>query len=560
MLGVQIAGAQSPLLNGSFESPVVFYNEVSAGSNLIAGWTIEGVGPLRLFHGPNVDSPMGASDGDQFVAFNAGTDPAGTKLFQNIATVVGEYYTVSFTLGRAGYQTGLLQMLVEARTAASTLVSSQTNNAPSGSAPAWGAPSTFNFTAQSVETLLIFQDVSPSTLDTDLLLDNVSVVPEPSTYALLLLALAAVHGARRIRLEKGCNNLRSLGGKKFSMRACLVPFVACFILIGATLKAQPLVSIEAVAVGDAGNARDTSPSPAGGINYLGSVATVFAIGKHEVTISQYNSFLNSVASVTSANYIVSLWNANMATSPSIAGIVRNGSGSLASPFSYSVIGDGNRPISFVSWFDAARFANWKNNGATNGASTEFGAYALNGATTGMYNRSAGATWFLPSEDEWYKSAYYKAGGTNAGYWAYPTKSDIAPSNVVGGGTNSANFRLNDVFSTTQSFVFEGGSNYLTPVGAFSNSASPYGTFDQAGNVFEWNEAISFDGRRGTRGGGWILGDKLLASSARDFATPESEESYIGFRVASVPEPSTYGLLVVAGAAAALMARRRAKRG
>jgi hypothetical protein len=79
-------------------------------------------------------------------------------------------------------------MLVEARTEASSLVSSQTDTAPSGATPAWGTPSTFSFTAQSVETRLIFQDVSPNTFDTDLLIDNVSVVPESSTYALLLLA------------------------------------------------------------------------------------------------------------------------------------------------------------------------------------------------------------------------------------------------------------------------------------------------------------------------------------------------------------------------------------
>ena len=45
-------------------------------------------------------------------------------------------------------------------------------------------------------------------------------------------------------------------------------------------------------------------------------------------------------------------------------------------------------------------------------------------------RNAGATYFIPSENEWYKAAYYKGGGTNAGYWLYPTKSNTAPSNVL----------------------------------------------------------------------------------------------------------------------------------
>ena len=209
------------------------------------------------------------------------------------------------------------------------------------------------------------------------------------------------------------------------------------------LQAQPLVNIETVTVGDPGNAADTTTT-------YGAVADVFAIGKYEVTISQYTTFLNSVASVTSDSYIVDLWSANMAITPNVAGIGRSGSGILADPYSYSVIGSGNRPITYVSWFEAARFANWVNNGATNGASTETGAYTLNGATSGVgINVNPGSTWFLPSEDQWYKAAYYKGGGTDAGYWAYPTQSDTAPGNTIGGETNQANYN-NGVYSVTQS--------------------------------------------------------------------------------------------------------------
>ena len=42
-------------------------------------------------------------------------------------------------------------------------------------------------------------------------------------------------------------------------------------------------------------------------------------------------------------------------------------------------------------------------------------------------RNAGATYFIPSENEWYKAAYYKGGGTNAGYWTYPTQSNVGNS-------------------------------------------------------------------------------------------------------------------------------------
>ncbi len=90
------------------------------------------------------------------------------------------------------------------------------------------------------------------------------------------------------------------------------------------LQAQ-LVTIETVTVGDAGNAANT--------NGLGAVADVFAMGKYEVTIGQYTSFLNSVASVTSDSYVVNLWNTNMATDFNVAGISRSGGGSEISPYS-----------------------------------------------------------------------------------------------------------------------------------------------------------------------------------------------------------------------------------
>jgi formylglycine-generating enzyme required for sulfatase activity len=316
------------------------------------------------------------------------------------------------------------------------------------------------------------------------------------------------------------------------------------------LQAQ-LVTIETVTVGDAGNAANT--------NGLGAVADVFAMGKYEVTIGQYTSFLNSVASVTSDSYVVNLWNTNMASDLNVAGISRSGSGSGISPYSYSGIGSGNRPIAYVSWFSAARFANWMNNGATNGASTETGAYSLNGATSGVILKNPGATWFIPSGDQWYKAAFYKGGGTNAGYWDYPTQSDTTPGNVVGGASNQANFtNALGQYSVTQSTNYSPSQNYLTDVGAFSNSAGFYGTFDQGGNVMEWNDAVVDTNQRGVRGGAYDYGSDHLQS---DFTggvslSPVAEFDDVGFRVAVVPEPSTYALLLMAGAGWLFWKRRK----
>ena len=307
------------------------------------------------------------------------------------------------------------------------------------------------------------------------------------------------------------------------------------------LQAQPLLTIDTVTVGDAGNAADTTT--------YGAVADVFDIGKYEVTIGQYTSFLNAVA----ATDTYSLYNASMATDLNIAGITRAGS---SGSFSYSVIGSGSRPISYVSWFDAARFANWMNNGATVGASTETGAYTLNGATSGVnFTKNAGATWWMPSEDEWYKAAYYKGGGTNAGYWVYPTQSDSAPGNDIGGAANQANYYAGD-YAVTQSSTYSSTLNYLTDAGAFSASDSAYDTFDQGGNVWEWNPAVS-GSSRGLRGGSWRSSVIGLRSSVRDFFDPAVENFFVGFRVASVPEPSTAVLVLMGVGALYLWKRRRA---
>jgi sulfatase modifying factor 1 len=322
----------------------------------------------------------------------------------------------------------------------------------------------------------------------------------------------------------------------------LIPFVAvlfaAFVFAAQSRAQSPLVTIDTVTVGDAGNAADTTG--------YGAVPYNYAIGKYEVTIGQYAAFLNSVAATSTSTFIVDLFNTNMAENLSIGPSISR-SGSVGN-FVYSVVGtSSNLPITAVSWFDAARFANWMHNGATNGASTETGAYALHGATNGIIIRQPNAAWWIPSEDEWYKAAYFKGGNTTAGYWRYPTASDSPPTPEPDppGGTNSGNFGL----------VRPLGDRRVE-VGSFTLSASPAGSFDQGGNVAEWNDAV-FDGKRGIRGGDYISPEYVLDSSRPRYGIlPEEEYANFGFRVASVPEPSTYALLLITGAGALWWARRR----
>jgi formylglycine-generating enzyme required for sulfatase activity len=87
---------------------------------------------------------------------------------------------------------------------------------------------------------------------------------------------------------------------------------------------------------------------------------------------------------------------------------------------------------------------------------------------------------------------------------------------------------------------------LTDVGAYTASPSPYGTFDQTGDAFQWNDGIT-GGFRIKRGGswGWDLG--LAQSSFRFFGQPaRTDDGEVGFRVATaIPEPSSAALAIIA---------------
>jgi formylglycine-generating enzyme required for sulfatase activity len=136
----------------------------------------------------------------------------------------------------------------------------------------------------------------------------------------------------------------------------------------------------------------------------------------------------------------------------------------------------------------------------------------------------GAAFRLPTENEWYKAAYYSPtlnSGTG-GYYAYATQSNDVPGNTVGDGTNQANWNNS------------GSDSGLTDVGAFSHSGSFYGTFDQSGNVFQWNDLDGTPGSsRGLRGGSWYDDSPFLLTSSRSISNdPSYEGGGIGFRLAS----------------------------
>ncbi|MCU0785566.1 MAG: SUMF1/EgtB/PvdO family nonheme iron enzyme [Verrucomicrobia bacterium] len=265
-----------------------------------------------------------------------------------------------------------------------------------------------------------------------------------------------------------------------------------------------------------------------------------------MTLNQYNTFLNAVAKTDTYG----LYNAQMGANPDIMGISRSGA---SGSYSYSVIGSGNRPVTYVSWYDSARFVNWLDNGQPVGAqaagTTETGAYTLTG-NTGIITRNSGWLYSLPSRNEWYKAAYHQPvslGGDVDNYWKYPTANNAIPNSRNGSASdpNSGNFYRNDGIANgfNDGYATGGVGGYLTDVGAFSLANSFYGTFDQGGNVWEWNDAVIGTSRE-MRGGSWGNHENGLSPPLHVTGSPEDEGFYGGFRVAIVPEPSVFGIMAL----------------
>ena len=308
--------------------------------------------------------------------------------------------------------------------------------------------------------------------------------------------------------------------------------------------ASALITIETVPVGNAGNA-----------NYYpgyGAVGYDYSIGKYEVTLNQYTAFLNAVGATDSYG----LYNAGMSTDLNIAGISRTG---VSGSYNYSVIGSGARPVTYVSWYDSARFVNWLHNGQQTGlqnaSTTEQGVYTLNGAVSGIITRNSnlGWTYGLPSEDEWFKAAYYDQSMNSGigGYWMYADRNSDLPHFWVGYRRSNANYFLDDFnpsginngYYLSRSPIYSVSEQYLTDVGVIGVD-SFYGTRDQGGNVWEWNDAV-IGLERGLRGGSWADGinDQEFAVSNRS-RNNASEGSTVGFRIVIVPEPSVIGLMAL----------------
>lgn len=276
--------------------------------------------------------------------------------------------------------------------------------------------------------------------------------------------------------------------------ACVM-FLMSVDIVSATLVRG--IDISFVRIGNAGNAADAIIMSTDGTSGYGAVDYDYSIGKYEVTNAQWDAFTAAVG-------------------PPPEPFVIYGSPTWSD----------EQPANQVSWYAALQFCNYLTSGDKSQGIYQFsGNNAAPGNFIGVNSaiKTGGSpAYWLPTEDEWYKTAYYKPDGS--GYSLYANGSDTMPG--VNEGWNYS------------------GSPYITPVGVGMGPVEQNGTYDIMGNVWEWNETMILGDYGAIRGSSFQDAGNSMASDYR-YGTAYTDASYghIGFRVASnVPEPCTLFLL------------------
>jgi formylglycine-generating enzyme len=260
------------------------------------------------------------------------------------------------------------------------------------------------------------------------------------------------------------------------------------------------INMAFVPIGHAGNAGDTRTgtdpygNPLANPYGSGAVSYNYRIGKYEVTDNQWKT-INTAA-----------------------GIGESGD------WYY------NQPSAGMSWYEAAQFCNYLTSGNKYSGAYKFD---ISGNFQEIDRASSistyGTTYVIPTEDEWYKAAYFKPDGS--GYSLYANGTDTAP---ISGLNSNYNWVID------------------SPWNVGTGTMEQNGTFDMMGNVWEWNETALYGSTRVIRGGSYGDLDGSFCSSYQYYGSPDGEYVIFGFRVAEIPEPAT---LLLVGLGAAMLRRR-----
>jgi formylglycine-generating enzyme len=283
------------------------------------------------------------------------------------------------------------------------------------------------------------------------------------------------------------------------MATRVIPAVLCIAvsIIAAANDASAVVvrgiNVDFVSIGYAGNAADTTGFGAVGYSYL--------IGKNEITNAQWDNFRSLAGTPT---------------------------GSPSGAYDLNALFTGaQQPTGNVSWYEALQFCNYLTSGDKSQGVYQFGGNNANPGNVLGVNRAAavatyGTIYFLPTENEWYKAAYFKPNGS--GYSLYASGTSAAPS-------------------TSQSCF--GRADAAGPWNVGSGVLEQNGTFDMMGNMWEWNETGVSSSTRIIRGGSYTSINTYLASSFRyTDAAALDEYDNAGFRIACLPVPEPSGLVLL----------------
>ncbi len=284
---------------------------------------------------------------------------------------------------------------------------------------------------------------------------------------------------------------------------------------------------------------------------VGRVDYVYRISKTEMSAADWAPFANANLRIGDP------W--NVAVEAYWEGMLEPGPGGLWPRT--DIPAGGRLNLGSVTWYDAARYCNWLHNGRVDTREAmEYGAYDLRAVPANPSpditppTRLPGATFFIPTDDEWVKAVHFdpnRYGSEQPGYWLYPYSSDSPPvPGPVGVGTTNAGY-------------YPDSDSLLSfRVGAYTYATTPWGLWDASGGHSEWVEdAYAFAvPMRGFEGTAWFTPDGIPRwDHAGDHGTEiaNTRRFALGFRVASVPGPGSAAFAAgVVGWIGTRTARRR----
>jgi len=140
----------------------------------LAGWTATGnVGIANLAAAPYVPT-----DGSQLIAFNSGNSVPNGVLTQAFATDPRQLYVLEFDVGVLAYNKNEQRLQVSV-TGSTPLISDTVSIVGLGGGATRWVAKRYAFVADGSITTLTFSDLSPATLNEDLVLDHVRITPQP---------------------------------------------------------------------------------------------------------------------------------------------------------------------------------------------------------------------------------------------------------------------------------------------------------------------------------------------------------------------------------------------